>query len=683
MGDDYDAVVADTADDRNPAGARAKLFAALASGIIGGATLGAVLFGYKASHSADRRRTRIRCIHRAVARSAQPCEQPAGIAETSRGAGSCIEAGGAGRRAESHCRPNRKRTKRSLRHLPLPTLARRRCSTRPSSSTSTSRRLATSRPLPNHRSRSRLSSTRPTSTLSRSGAGFGHHRVEAGAAKPAGERGPVPEACRKRQQVDNEAVREQAEYAESAHEWPRDHRQALTMTVAGDWHIVGPSGTDAELVVASVAGDRDAFAGIYDRYADRLHDFCCGILHDRDGAADCVQDVFCIAAVRMTQLRDPAKLRPWLYAIARTEALRRIRDRRRGYRVRRTTRCCLARSRPRNVRGPSANSPSWSTTLRVVFRPRSVGARTRLPARHGWRRPRRSARRQPGQRERDRAPAARNRRTGPRGVVGVSRCARHPDRCGELAAILDGWDGTFTVLMRKRVARHIEGCATCDEERRRLVNPVALLGAAPVFIPAPAWLRERTLGEVELTTSASPFSNDHDGGTRHTSSAKLPAALFLAALVAALGLSLVWLQQVTTTAVSPVQISDTPPPPPVAPVKGDPPAPPQSAIKAPPPPVPAAPRPTPVVRPPVVQTPTQAPPPEPPPVVDEPAILDPPAPPPEPPLPPPPPPLQWPPQWELPQWEFPQWPAPPPGGGTLTGPPNLVIDPPGGTVPPL
>ncbi len=48
MGDDYDAVVADTADDRNPAGSRAKLFAALASGIIGGATLGAVLFGYKA-----------------------------------------------------------------------------------------------------------------------------------------------------------------------------------------------------------------------------------------------------------------------------------------------------------------------------------------------------------------------------------------------------------------------------------------------------------------------------------------------------------------------------------------------------------------------------------------------------------------------------------------------------------
>ena len=101
------------------------------------------------------------------------------------------------------------------------------------------------------------------------------------------------------------------------------------MTAVPDWDIGRPMGTDAELVRASAAGDRSAFAGIYDRYANRLHDFCVGMLRDRDGAADCVQDVFCIAATRLPQLREPDKLRPWLYAIARNEALRRIRDRRR------------------------------------------------------------------------------------------------------------------------------------------------------------------------------------------------------------------------------------------------------------------------------------------------------------------------------------------------------------------
>src|SRR5262249_44386924 len=104
---------------------------------------------------------------------------------------------------------------------------------------------------------------------------------------------------------------------------------SAVMTAVPHWDIVGPADTDAELVRAAAAGDRDAFGGIYDRYADRLHDFCVGMLRDSDSAADCVQDVFCTAATRLSQLRDPDKLRPWLYAIARSEALRRLRDRRR------------------------------------------------------------------------------------------------------------------------------------------------------------------------------------------------------------------------------------------------------------------------------------------------------------------------------------------------------------------
>ena len=96
------------------------------------------------------------------------------------------------------------------------------------------------------------------------------------------------------------------------------------MTAVPDWDIV----SDADLVGAALSGDRMAFAGIYDRYADRLHGFCVGMVRDRDAAADCVQDVFCTAATALDKLREPDKLRPWLYAIARNEALRRIRQRR-------------------------------------------------------------------------------------------------------------------------------------------------------------------------------------------------------------------------------------------------------------------------------------------------------------------------------------------------------------------
>jgi hypothetical protein len=83
------------------------------------------------------------------------------------------------------------------------------------------------------------------------------------------------------------------------------------------------------------------------------------------------------------------------------------------------------------------------------------------------------------------------------GALLVARQARSGrNRCPELAAIVANWDGQFTILLRKRISRHIESCANCDEQRGRLVNPAALLGASPVFIRAPRWLREQTLSQA-------------------------------------------------------------------------------------------------------------------------------------------------------------------------------------------
>src|SRR6266545_606312 len=96
-----------------------------------------------------------------------------------------------------------------------------------------------------------------------------------------------------------------------------------------DVRALEDSRSDAELVAAAMAGDRGAFAAIYDRYADRLHDFCWSLLRDRDEAADATQDAFLVAAERLGQLRDPERLRPWLYAVARSQALRRARARQR------------------------------------------------------------------------------------------------------------------------------------------------------------------------------------------------------------------------------------------------------------------------------------------------------------------------------------------------------------------
>jgi len=65
------------------------------------------------------------------------------------------------------------------------------------------------------------------------------------------------------------------------------------------------------------------------------------------------------------------------------------------------------------------------------------------------------------------------------GALLVARRAAQ-NGCPELAAAVAGWDGQFNVLMRKRIARHIESCSTCDDYRRSLVSSVAMVGCAVI-----------------------------------------------------------------------------------------------------------------------------------------------------------------------------------------------------------
>src|SRR6202451_336207 len=84
---------------------------------------------------------------------------------------------------------------------------------------------------------------------------------------------------------------------------------------------------DREMVAAIVAGDPAGLAAAYDSYATALHAYCRSLLREPADAADAVQDTFLIAAAKLAGLRDPDRLRPWLYAVARNERHRRLRAR--------------------------------------------------------------------------------------------------------------------------------------------------------------------------------------------------------------------------------------------------------------------------------------------------------------------------------------------------------------------
>jgi RNA polymerase sigma factor (sigma-70 family) len=274
---------------------------------------------------------------------------------------------------------------------------------------------------------------------------------------------------------------------------------------------------DVQLVGLARDGDKDAFAAIYDRYADRIHDFCHSVLRDRHEAADATQDTFLVAGLRLAQLRDPAKLRPWLYAIARNEALRRARRR--------------ARVEPRDevvsgVADPHATPEDQAARgdLRELVWNAAAGLNERdrvlldLNVRQGLEGEDLAAAIgvEPGHayvmltRLRDQVERS-------LGALLVARVGR--DGCEELERLLEPWDGRFSPLWRKRVARHVDGCEVCDERRRTLASPLALLGAVPI-VAVPQEVRDRVLGQLELASATgAPLGPDGfppplDGGER-------------------------------------------------------------------------------------------------------------------------------------------------------------------------
>jgi hypothetical protein len=62
-------------------------------------------------------------------------------------------------------------------------------------------------------------------------------------------------------------------------------------------------------------------------------------------------------------------------------------------------------------------------------------------------------------------------------VLVVGRTARKD--CVALDRLLNGWDGRLTVLLRKRVGRHIDRCVVCSDRRRRELQPAMLLSLTP------------------------------------------------------------------------------------------------------------------------------------------------------------------------------------------------------------
>ncbi|NDL59163.1 sigma-70 family RNA polymerase sigma factor [Phytoactinopolyspora mesophila] len=279
-----------------------------------------------------------------------------------------------------------------------------------------------------------------------------------------------------------------------------------------------PIPTDADLVVRARAGDRDAFAAIYDRFADRIHDFCWSMLRNRDDAADATQDTFLRAVERLGQLKEPGKLRSWLYSIARNEALARLRSRQRQVPDESMP------DVPDPARGPETRAGENELRQLVWDAAAGLGERDRvlldLHVRQGLE----------GAELADAAGVStshvyvllgrlRDQVERSLGALLVARLGRA--ECTVLDSVLVDWDGRYSALIRKRVARHVDGCDICGERRRTAASPMALLSTVPIML-APAEVRDVVLAAFGAPTTRE--DDDHtDGHPGHNGSAPPPS----------------------------------------------------------------------------------------------------------------------------------------------------------------
>jgi RNA polymerase sigma factor (sigma-70 family) len=265
---------------------------------------------------------------------------------------------------------------------------------------------------------------------------------------------------------------------------------------------------DTEIVAPLAERRADGLAPVYDRYAPALHAYCRSLLGEPADADDAVQDTFIIAAAELDGLRDPDRLRPWLYAVARNECRHRL------------------RSRALATRPDAADELTDETVDLAADAERAQLRAATAAALAGL---------GPGDREvielnlrhqldgQDLADVlgvsasqaealvsrARARFEASLGALLMARTGQ--ESCPELTAMLSRWDGQLNVLLRKRVNRHIEHCENCDDRRRHELNPAMLLSMLPVALPPPG-LRDHLF---RLIDDMGPAASAYRAGVIH------------------------------------------------------------------------------------------------------------------------------------------------------------------------
>ncbi|ROV68658.1 RNA polymerase sigma factor, partial [Streptomyces globisporus] len=91
----------------------------------------------------------------------------------------------------------------------------------------------------------------------------------------------------------------------------------------------------------------------------------------------------------------------------------------------------------------------------------------------------------------------------------VVRALASDPRCPALEDLLADWDGTPTPLWRKRIARHVRGCASCSDGSAGLVPAEGLLSGLALVVPLYDSGQQVAVALASSATAAAPSVASH------------------------------------------------------------------------------------------------------------------------------------------------------------------------------
>ncbi|MEU8275996.1 sigma-70 family RNA polymerase sigma factor [Microbispora bryophytorum] len=258
-----------------------------------------------------------------------------------------------------------------------------------------------------------------------------------------------------------------------------------------EWPGVGRADDHRLLEALRRGADAQAPAALYDAYADRLSDYAYALVGDLDAAERAVHDALVAASCCADRLKEPARLRAWLYALTRFHSA--------------TRKSATQKSATRKSgAGPviaveESADPPLAALVREALE--ELGDHERevlqLAVRHGLTTAEIGsvlglASRQVSAR----LTRARDHLENAAAALVLARAGRA--HCPELSALVDhgvgaAWqDGPLGPPVRKRLSKHIAACEICREGRGRHVSAARLLDMVPVAYP-PLSLRRRVI----------------------------------------------------------------------------------------------------------------------------------------------------------------------------------------------